>query len=151
MNTSSGFMFNCGKCPAQFYGLRELRKHHCKSLITTNELPKIVAAVVDVESNSTEVRNNFLDEKKDNKNTDDEEVEDKCPILQGVSEQSKKCKMCFQTFQDNHVFQKHISLCKGFWNKEIHKCPLCENEYPYKYSLKMHMEKHGGGVFRPLI
>ena len=48
MSTNNDFMFDCVKCPAQFNGLRELRKHTCKSQnskndgesMTINERPK---------------------------------------------------------------------------------------------------------------
>ena len=48
MSTNNAFMFDCVKCPSQFNGLRELRKHTCKSQnskndgesMTINERPK---------------------------------------------------------------------------------------------------------------
>ena len=62
MSTFNDVMFICYKCPAQFYGLKELRKHQCKSQIKINirklytiiELPKIAAAVVEVAINTAE-------------------------------------------------------------------------------------------------
>ena len=63
MSNSNDFMFNCGKCPGQFYGLRELRKHECKiqikKLNTISELPNIRAAVVEVKVNTAEKRKIF--------------------------------------------------------------------------------------------